>query len=358
MHSFTKIATHHETDSDELTAIWLAISFGGNLLPPNFPVEFFDAGTKTPDGKPVEDWIRKGYCPVGIWGDPRFDEHRNGPRPRKFGECAATLMAKFLGVEDQKLKPILKYILECDYGKRPYQRDGLSVLVKKLHWQHPNDPLKVMRWFFEALDAKYGDTMEPDNFSLDYIFLRMITPEKSVFAIEEAERWYKLAYDAMLAQQNHFDTITPLEYAKGTVYEVPMPHSTVNVAVVESDEKLLVGYSRTRAGGQCAILVQKRGTGHVQIFSDKHQGVFLGDVARNIRLLEMVARGKNNRNPDSLFWEGSIYGAECWCFTHDIFLLNGSNTTRNVKPTKLSLGQIVGAVCEGLSAKKHKKRAA
>lgn len=347
---FTAIATHHETDSDELTGAWELVVFGKQFLPDKFSVEFFDAGTKTPDGKPAEDWMRKGYCPIGIWGSP-FDEHRSGSRPRKVGECAATLMAKFLGVaEDPKLKPILNYILRCDYGKQPFRPDGLSVLVKTLHWQHPTEPTLVMSWFFKALDAKYGDDADPDNFSLNHIRSRMLS-----LGYEGVSEWYELAEIAMEAQRLHFNTITPVEYAKGNVYEAQGPHGAVKVAVVESDEKLLAGYSRTVAGGQCAVLIQKKSTGHVQIFSNKRQGIFLGNVAKNIRLLEMAARGKHNDNPSSLFWEGSIYGAECWCLAHDIFLLNGSNTTRNVKPTKLTLEQILDAVYKGLAEKTEKQ---
>ncbi len=352
---FNKIATHHRTDSDELAGIWIAARFGMDLLSQKFSVEFTDAGTRTPDGKPVETWMEKGFLPIGIWGSP-FDEHRNGSRPRRHGECAATLMAKYLGVsEDLKLKPILKYILDCDYGKRDYQDDGLSVLVKKIHWLFPTQPLVVMDWFFQAMDVKYGDSAEPDNFSIEYIYKRMLS-----LGYSGAEKWYGLAQDAMEAQRIHFGIITPAEFSKGEVLTVPGYNGKVNVSVVLSDDELIWPYSKTKDGGRCGVLIQKKSTGNVQIFSDWHvRQISLVNVAPIIRKLEMTACGRHSRNPHCLRWEGSsVYGAECWCFMHDIFLFNGSLTAPNVKPTKLSLEQIIDGVCEGLTVKKPQKTAA
>jgi hypothetical protein len=356
---FTKFATHHETDSDELTGMFLPIHYDLLLSKHEaLSVEFFDAGTRTPDGKPVEKWMSEGYCPVGIWGS-LFDEHRNGSRPRRFGECAATLMGKYLGVsEDPAIKSILKYILECDYGNRPYQADGLSVLVKTLHWYYPDDPLMVMYWFFDGLSAKYGDSVCPDNFSLDHIFSRMLS-----LGYKDANEWYELAKDAMAAQKKHFETVTPLEFLLGTdgvVHQVSGPYGKVNVAVVRSDDKFIKAYSTKKIVGRCGVCIQQKSSGHIQIFSDKHQGIFLDNVVPIIRTLEMAARGKHNSNPSSLYWEGSVFGSESWCSAHRIFMLNGSNTTRNVKPTKLSLEQVFEGVCEGLAVKstpikKHKQ---
>lgn len=355
---FTTIKTHHRTDADELLAIYLIMRFGERLVSSEeIPVEFTDAGTRTPDGKPVEEWMSKGFLPVGIWGSP-FDEHRNGSRPRRHGECAATLMAKHLGIsEDPKLKPILQYVLGCDYGNQDYQEDGLSVLVKKIHWLCPTEPLMVMSWFFEAVDVKYGDSMEPDNFSAGYIYKRMLS-----LGYADAERWYGLVQDALEGQRIHFGTVTPTEYERGDVITVPGQNGKVNVAVVSSNDELIWPYSKTKAGGRCGVLVQKKSTGNVQIFSDGHvRHIFLRNVAPIIRRLAMAASGRYSKNLSDQYLsrEGSeIFGAEEWCFMHDIFLFNGSLTAPNVKPTKLSLEQIVDGVCKGLAVKKAQKTAA
>ncbi len=62
------IPTHWRPHPDELVALKLALQFGEKMFSGTVTVEFYDAGIKTPDGKPVEKWIEKGFFPVGIWG--------------------------------------------------------------------------------------------------------------------------------------------------------------------------------------------------------------------------------------------------------------------------------------------------
>lgn len=356
---FHTISTHWCSHPDEFVAIKIALQFGEKFFLDTLTVEFYDAGIKTPDGKPVEEWMGKGYFPVGIWGG-EGDEHRAGVRLRKPDECAATLMAKFLGIsDDPKIKPILRYVLACDLGKADFSpNDDVSIAVNTLHWMYPTDPHKVMDWFFQAFDVKYGDDVEPDNFSLDYIFNRMTS-----LKYEDSEKWYRLAKKALLAQEIHFHAVTANEFAKNSEI-LSTPGScgkSLKVAIVKSDDELICRYAFSKAGGRCDVVIQQKTTGNVQIFSNKHRGVYLYNVAPIIRKLEMESCGRYSRNlsHEYLSREGSeIFGAERWCFMFGHLLLNGSNTAPHVKPTKIPLEKIVAGVCEGLAIKKRKKMAA
>lgn len=350
------IPTHWRPHPDEFAAINIALQFGQKMFSDTLRVAFYDAGIKTPDGKPVEDWMSRGFFPVGIWGGP-CDEHRAGARSRKRDECAATLMAKILGVfEDTKLTPILRYVLACDSGKANISsNDDLSLAVNTLHWMYPTDPHKVMNWFFQAMDAKYGDGVEPNNFSLGYIRSRMLS-----LGYKSANEWYELAKDVLLAREIHLEMVTANEFSKNSeiLSTAGAYAKKVKVAVVKSDDELICRYAFSKDGGRCDVVIQQKNTRNVQIFSNKHRGVYLYNVAPVIRKLAMDVHERYSRNlsHEYLSREGSeIFGAEEWCFMHGHLLLNGSNTAPHTKPTKIPFEKIVSGVCEGLAIKKAKK---
>lgn len=354
---FKAIVTHFRVDLDELTAIYLAVRFGYERFfgkSEDVSIDFVDAGTQTPCGMTAKKWMNQGSLPFGIGGpDGPFDEHQDGLQPRKKGECAATLVAKFLGIFcNPKLKPILDYVLACDYGKRAGRANDFSVLIKTLHWQYPNDPRLVLDWSFAGLDAKYGDIDKPDDFTLEHLYERLVSQ-----GYAGADEWYELAEDAMREQEIHLHTVTADEFSqKSEVFSVAGSGcKNIKIAVVSSDDELICRYVFGKSGGRCDVLVQKKSTGNVQIFSNKHHGIFLDEIVPIIRSLEIRALGIPTHGIHGLGWEGNSPHERSWCFMHRIFMFNGSLTAPNVKPTKLSLEQIVNAVCKGLAKQKAKK---
>jgi len=270
--------THEASHLDEIAAMWLIEKFADK--------EFLDkyAPTRTLE--------------VGIGGGP-FDEHPvNGEL--KEDECAATLVAKALGVDEEPaLEKILKFVVTHDLkgGAQPFD---LCSLVKLLHQQFPNNPEKVIEWTITGLEAKYQEQL-------------------SFFSVTKAE----------------FERATEVE-------AIRVSGRVLKMATIVSDDPQMSKFARSRYGGEVAVLIQKRSTGNVQIFSNRRFGLSLRNVAAKIRWEEQRAKG----NIVITDWrmlqiEGKVEGAEEWYYhVQGEMLLNGSLTVKDVPPTRLSLEQI------------------
>lgn len=308
-----RIATHVKPHLDEIAAIWLLRKFGEATLPGSSTAKvlFWGNGGSTPDGRPAEIWEKEGVLLLGIGGG-RFDEHPSGAsNGRKEGECTTTLVAKALGIEDNPVfKKILRYVLTEDTkgGDSPF---GLAALVKLLHDQLPEEPERVMDWTMTALDAKLNEQEQFNAF-----------PE---------EEWRRIA----------------------TLEEISGPRDRkYKLAVVLSDNPQAAKFARSLRGGRADIVVVKRSTGHVQIFTNNGKGfrISLRDVAQSLRIMEQEAKGER-RNVDfvKLGAEGKLEGAEEWFYhLQGQMLLNGSLTATDVPPTKLSLDEIRNALVAAL----------
>lgn len=281
---------HKDPHFDEILAGWLVEHFGTN--------EFLDE--YAPDGK----------LHIGVGGGP-FDEHPGPNNQKKDGECAATLVAKALGVDnDPALEPLLHYAWVRDLrgGAHPFE---LETLVKVFHRQFPNRPLKVIRWVEMAIEAKYQEQLQ-------------------------------------------FVTETKTEFERAAeVEEIAGPGGrTLKMVSVVSDNPLMNKFARSAQGGYVAIIIQQQTSGNVQIFTDKRFGIDLRDVVRMIRLEEQKANGELiTTDWRELEVEGKIEGIEEWYYHREgQMLLNGSLTAPNVPPTRLSLKQIKEIVGIGVNS--------
>lgn len=271
--------THIAPHLDEITAKWLIEKFA--------------------DKKFLDKYAPNKVLKVGIGGGP-FDEHPAENGERKEGECAATLVAKALRVfDDPALEKILKFVVMQDLkgGDQPF---GLSYLVKLLRQQFPDNPEKAIEWAITGLEAKYQEQL-----------------------------WF-------------FST-TKAEFERAAeVEEICQGEQLLKLVTILSDDNQINKFARSLFGGRTAILVQKRSSGNVQIFTNKKFGINLADVAQMIRLEEQQA--KNNivtKDWKVLRAEGKVAGAEEWYYhLEGQMLLNGSLTALDVLPTRLSIGRI------------------
>jgi DNA gyrase/topoisomerase IV subunit A len=318
---FKSIITHEKPHMDEITAVWLLRTFGESKFPgvAKAKISFWSSGGKTPDGRTAAEYEQEGTLLIGVGGG-RFDEHPTANSDRKENECATTLIAKTLGVDDDPaLEKILNFVAHNDL-KGSAQPFDLPSLVKLLHQQHPTSSKKVMDWALDAIEAKY----------------------------QEQEQFWT-------STKEQFEKIAQSEEVTG-----PNDQKLVMVSI-ESDDELMNKFARSPQGGQAAVIIQKRSSGNVQIFTNKRYGLTLYDVAQMIRIAEQRAKGGTVQTTDqkALSSEGVVKGCEEWFFHHALqMLMNGSSTATDVQPTRLTLEQIRQIVRIGINPKSFEPKRA
>jgi len=306
---FTSILTHERPHLDEVVAIWLLRKFGENRFPgcSKAVVSFTSARKLAEAGLKPEDYEARGTLLLGIGGG-RFDEHPTLEEDRKADDCAATLVARELGVsDDPALAKILRFVRAADVQGNASPFD-ISYVIKLLHAQFPAEPQRVIEWALVAIEAKYQEQLR---------FFTVVKPE--------------------------FD-------ARARIEEVTVGQRRVNMVTIDSDEDGIHKYARSEYGARAALVIQRRSSGNVAVFGNKQVGVDLREAAKLIRLAEREAKGITLApDEEKLLAEGYASGAEEWFYhKQGQMLLNGSLTQADVPPTRLSLERIAELVKIGI----------
>lgn len=326
---YDTIATHVMPHFDEILGIWLLQNFGEEQFPGirTAKIIYWSAGRATPDGRSADDYEQNGVVAVGVGGG-RFDEHpvvANGEQTED--ECAATLVAKALGIEkDPELKRILEFAVKND-RKGVGNTFDLAYMVKVLHQEFPQEPEKVMGWTMQGIEAKYFDPRRTGDFTLQYIalLLREQFPDSPEIA---AYLWFKQGLEARYKQQVQFlGTKQEFERAAQVEYLPSGFDRPLKLVTAVSDDTQLLKFALDQDGGRAAILIQKKSTGHVQIHTNKRYRLTLDTVYQMICRDERQVSGGNTD--------------EKWYYHREAErLLNGSLTAPSVPPTVLSLEHI------------------
>lgn len=286
-----KVRTHDEAHLDEWLALWLAERFATRAW--------------------VMNHCTNADLPLGIEGG-EFDEHAHSGQQTKSKECCATLMAKSLGVSDNRaLSHMLKHVSRADIDGAggPF---ALYNLVKMMNAEYPDQPVRVMEWAFFALDAKYAEQQE---FAASY---------------EEAK--------------------------KGKIEEVALPDSTVTLArvlIVHTDRKKIVAAAVANPDLRPDAVIQRRSNRQVMIFTilKPSRRLRMGPIVSRLRLGEakVVNRILTGDQKRQLSGHGFSAGDETWYYNpRGEMILNGANSNKEVPPTKMEFGKVVGAVCWGI----------
>jgi hypothetical protein len=137
---------------DELVAWFLGGEFGKTLLP-GFDRASVTFSQNCSQQSPSYWAQRKIFC-IGCGGDVT-DEHTHGTGDRQKGECAASLMAKYVGVTaDPAVRRILDETIRFDGGSG-CPRGHMSEFVKAVHRRQPGSDRILMKWFFNWIKAVY-----------------------------------------------------------------------------------------------------------------------------------------------------------------------------------------------------------
>jgi hypothetical protein len=297
---------------DNIVAIMLLRLFGKEKFPgvENAKIDFI---SKLPDGKNADDYEREGTLLIDMGGG-KFDHHTQEGGKDNSGECATTLVAKYLGVDnDPALKKLLTYVKRDDLeGKGIISNDpidrafGFSGLIMNLNREYSNDPQKII------------DITMP-------IFMSHYVEERKRMTVLP-QQWEGLQKDNKTDQ-----------------FEVFQGKKMLKVIVVENDDVSLVGFLRANPKTKADVVVQRLSSGHTNIITKQMRNVNLKDVATMLRIEE--ARKKDAVLEVSSIAELSkahrLKGVEEWYYdTTANSIQNGGIAPEGITATKLSLDEV------------------
>jgi len=297
-----RIVLHERPHLSDLVAVALLLEYGGLRFPGILQAELVFSREYAQSLTLVEH-EREGNVVIGMCGG-EFDEHKTRDTSRKERECEATLVAKGLGVERYpELQKILKYTLIADTssGKSPFELAMLTQMANR------NPSLCS-----EEVSA-------------------MIVPLIRAFIHEQAKR--------IRAGIEFRDSI----YRTAVIYP---GGKQVNIVVLTSDNKLVMGVARSRGYG---LVIMRDTSGNVAISVDKHLS-YLKFVAMIVNR-EGELRGRppiNAREVD----DGPIPDTPEWYLFKSLDLfLNGSDSAPDIPPTLLSLDEFLTFAMRGIALK-------
>jgi hypothetical protein len=294
---------------DDIEALWLARKFGAREFVFANPLDFsFDGvgGTLYRDVS-ADIHEQNGILLIGV-GAGEFDEHPGPDSEGEAGESASSLMAKRLGVEnDPALRRILDFTRGRDAGTLSGHWFDIHQLAKDLHYRYPDDSKRNITVVMMLLEAKYC-----------------------------TEQAFAAAQEEVLGEASWID--------------VQGHGRALKLAVIESDNHR--AHSAAMNAG-ADIVVCKRTTGNMQIYTTSRARLDLSDLAAMLRFEESCAQDQEppeEFNVQKLSGTGVIEGVPEW-FLHQNkgMILNGSTSHPGVPPTKLATERIVGLIAASLN---------
>ena len=378
---------HKVPHPDEYLAMWMLKRFGEKKFSgiSDAQVIFGESGTKK--GLTFES---SNVIPIGIGGG-LLDEHRdNGITDRIPGECAATLTAKNLGIQEMpELKNLLEYVLKHDSTGQRNNFD-FADLVIALNRSGYTEPNKVISDVFDVLDALYEtkeeagqknretlaqiieawirksripvEVSEPitkfvvqlkNGYHFDFDLTMIFTALTQKFGIETAKEKIEMFLEAKYERQISFWE---------ALGEIDNPEITDTIVVKRAvDEKIhrfvvVVGKSDNTEYGKAArkkkraaIVIQRKSSGRILIFGNNKAPIKqeMSTLIAMIRLEEMLLRKQTPIvNYKKMSSAGTLDEISNWHLLRGEGsvgqILNGSDETApDIEPTIIPLETIV-----------------
>jgi len=360
----TQILVHTSPHADELLGLIILQSWGEGKFP----------GVNTAKVTPFSGGLlKKGDLPENVvaigTGYGLFDEHG-----KSGNECAATLIAKELGVRDFKaIEKILKQTLQEDRNAAKVKNEIPSI-VKILHMV--GLPLQeVIDWYKVVYSAEYQfehrlamklseeewqnhiDSAEPTTMETGYDIVAGIKGE------EEANRWKQVAETAIAMRQEMFVKAKKHFQQNGKRQTLNTedfgPLQIGFVELIKEENKVSqdeeFGAVMNSAARFCKIelFVQKGSEGNIQIFTDSKIKIDLTKLARNIRVAEAKKRGIKIQSIQTIAMEGTHPEVPMWHLLEGqhSMLFNGSLSATMIEPTVLTPGELLEIIKETFGRK-------
>ena len=303
-----RIITHEQPHLDELFAIFLLQRFGREMFPgiDHATIEFSRKASVANGSSTPEELEAQGILLIGIGGG-RFDEHPVAGKPRKDGDCAASLVARAIRCHRRpELNRLLKYTTSNDLNGVTSTFE-LAEMVRLMNRQFPHNPYRVWTWTQQALSA--------------YV-----------------DQQHAFFHEARIAIKND-----------GVLSTVTLDGAIHKVLSIQTEAAQVKAYAFSRNGAYHAVVVQRNGKGHVQVFSNKHYRLDLQGVVALIRRAELNAAGEEPDDASDYTTSGTMPEVPQWhYFLEGQMLLNGSMTDPDATPTLLSLEDVTSIVLKEL----------
>ncbi len=300
-----KILTHEGIHFDEALALFILTNFPSEKYPgaAGAKVEFLSNGGML--DKTAEEYRKEGILLVGIGGG-ELDEHATANREGLANECAATLVAKAVGVEnDPALKTLLEYAERIDRSPtcQPFE---FPTFMKEFS-AVTNDSAKLWKLTRPFIEAKW-------------------------YMQNEFHQCHKDVTDECFAEFG----------ARGG--------KQLLMVAVKTDNPQMNKYLRAKYPN-CAVVVQQNSKGNIQILTNNkyHQFLNLEQMVKVIRSGEMFHRGIPIPQDKDLSCDGRVIGADCWWYQKEAGnLFNGSLTARDVQPTQIPWKELCNVVYDNI----------
>lgn len=311
-----KIAIFPKIQPDTVAAVFLLKKYGELHFPGVSQAEVV-YWAATPPGKSAEEFEKEGVLLIDLAGS-RFDHHRDD-HGRKT-ECASSLVAKFLGVDDKpELRKLLAYAKRDDLeGKGTVSQDpldrafGLSGIIMNLNRVHGDNPQSILDFVLAIYEAHVHDEWKRTN--------------------ELPAEWRNVKAAGKAFERN-----------------VASKLGTLRLIALESENTALPGF--LRAYLKADVVIQRLGSGHTNVITRQQKRADLRQCVRHIRAAEAAAKSLpiDGFDETALCKPGRLDAVEEWFYdTAANTIQNGGVKPAGVPATRLSLTAIADLVEKGL----------
>ncbi len=310
------IAIFPKVQVDTLVSIYLLKAFGEEAFPgvKEAKIAFM---SKAPEGKTPEETEAEGMLLVDLGG--MFDHHRTNTQSGKRQDCAATIIARYLGIDKEKyLEKLLQWAKRDDLeGKGTISEDsldrafGLSGVISTLNRVLKETPEKTVELILPLIAAHVDDQRH------------------------RAEGLPKLYEELEVA-------------GKVKRWKLKQGSAEIKAVAVECDDIGMAGW--LKAVKRMDLVVQRAPTGHTNVITRQERSIDLRPVIERLRVEEAMALGTPlSLDKTKLQSTGKIEEVPMWYYDDAANTLqNGGIDPGQIPPTKLSFDRVIDILTQTL----------
>jgi hypothetical protein len=377
-----EVVMHQNPHWDEVVAYYLWYQYGDKKFQntKGAAIRFVESDPVGTD----EEFDKDGILPIGC-GKGRFDEHREGVE-RLEGECATTLVAKYLGIRNKpELERLIDETLHFDTHEGCASTQ-LPEILKRAH-RNTSDNYATMDWALLPIAAmvrleKYHyakrkgeknlvdimkESVEKGLYTEDPRIQKRMTDLLQQSEQDKERSITELAYVLQALYRNGYDEdaisswlVTPLDQivtdqiefwkeveicktrkVRKIIAKIDNQEFALRLIVCRSDS--LHAQKAARYLGANVVLV-RNSRGNVQIYIDTRiRGLSLRTAAKMIRWLE-PSRDSRNVRFSKLGYVGKGSETDLWYYFEKAEMLFNGTMTQVERPTQIKIVELVNVL--------------
>lgn len=299
--NISKILVPNKPQMDPITAVFLLGEYGEEKFPgiTNAKICYWKY-SHDPNSDEIKQMESEGIIFVDIGGG-KFDHH--GTK-----ECASSLVAKYLGIENKpELSALLSYVREDDLAGLHNRFGDLAYTLKAMY--------------------KLGI---PSNKVVEYAL-------QTINLLQEGQK------DWHVKVRDEFEK-------KCKIFNTKRNNRKIKIGVIETDDAQVGNYGITVKN--MALMLIKRSTGHAFILTNKLHRIDLRELVGALRKREMELRGyEKELDPVKLRFEGKNQMIPYWFFHRSLnAIMNGSESLNKTEPTVIPFEEKIRFVMYAVSS--------